>query len=151
MDKTFRVRHFKASVFAHATENQSKVRSSLLNIVPSSMRESLNVNEEVVMGHHGNEIRIYGVELHSDSAYEALKYLICSLSESDKNILLMSLDSRVGDSSSHLYIRLGKQEAYMGRITIRDGNDVIKVLVTVEGCRAVEDLKKFLTELIRTC
>jgi RNA binding exosome subunit len=151
MDRTFRVRHFKASVFAHATEDQSKVKSSLLNIIPLSMRKSLSISEEVVMGHHGNEIRIYGVELHSDLVYETLKYLICSLSESDKNILLISLDSRVGDTSSHLHIRLGKQEAYMGRITIRDGNDVIKILVTVEGCRAVEDLKKFLTELIKTC
>lgn len=151
MGRDTKVKLLRASIFTHATEDLVKVKHALLNIVPQELREAIIVAEDSVKGHHGNEIRINKFELHGDEALKVLKYIICSLSEGDKAVLLLSLNDRVGDVKSHLYIRLGKQEAYAGKLTIRDGSDVIKVSATVEGCRTLDAVKAFIDNLIKEC
>lgn len=151
MDRAVNVKLLRASTFTHATEDPGKVRQALLNILPHGLRSSKKLTEEVVKGHHGNEIRIYKLELHGDEALEVLKYVVCSLDESDRRVLLLSISDRVGDVKSHLYIRLGKQEAYMGRLVVRDGSDVVKVSITIDGCRSSDDVSEFLKELIKVC
>ncbi len=127
-----------------------KVRKALLNLLPQELR-SVRISEEVLEGHYGNEIRVFNVELRGDEAFKALKHIICSLSQSDRNALLLSLALRLGDVKSHLHLRLDKQEAYLGTITLRDGSDIIKFSVTIDGCRKLDDVKNFLDELIREC
>ncbi len=151
MGRDFNVRLLRISVFKHATEDLSKVRQALLNILPQTLRGSKILAEEVVKGHHGNEIRIFRLELHGDEALKTLIHIICSLDESDRRLLKLSVGDRVGDVKSHLYLRLGKQEAYVGRLTIRDGSDVVRVSATVEGCRSLEDINAFLDELFKDC
>lgn len=151
MSRDIGVKLLRASVFTHATEDLSRVRQALLNIVPQELRGSISITEEVVKGHHGNEIKIYRFELHGDYALRVLKYIICSLSDGDRSVLLLSVGDRVGDVKSHLYLRLGKQESYMGRLTVRDGSDVVRVAVTVDGCRTLDDVKGFLNDLVKVC
>ncbi len=151
MSRDINVKLLRVSVFAHATEDLNKVRHALLNVIPPELRGSKAFDEEVVRGHHGNEIRILKLEFHGEVALKTLKHIMCSLTESDRRVLTLSVEERVGDVKSHLHLRLGKQEAYMGRLTIRDGSDVVKVSATVEGCRSLDDVRNFLEEFFKVC
>ncbi len=149
--KGFKIVRLTAAVFYHATEDPAKVRRALLNLAPEAIRSSLHVDEEVVQGHFGNKIGILTLRLSGTKAYEMLRYLVCSLSETDKNILIATIENRIGSRPSHLHIRLSKQDAFKGRAVLMDGDDVIKVSVTVLGVRQPHQLRKFLDSLIGGC
>lgn len=151
MSRDFKVKHLTISVFKHSTEDSEKVKTALLNVLPGELRNVINIDERVVSGHYGNEIRILNIRFQHNQALEVLKNIICSLSEADRNVLLMSLSSRVGDTSSHLHLRLSKQDAFLGRLAILDGNDVIKVVTTIDGCRTADDIKAFINKLVKEC
>jgi RNA binding exosome subunit len=149
--KRLKVLRLTASVFYHATEDPVKVRVALLNLVPEAMRSSLHVDEDVVPGHFGDEIGIITLRLSGNEAFEALRYLICSLSETDRKILLATVENRVGSKPSHLHIRLSKQDAFKGRVALMDGDDIIKISATIQGVRHPQQLRKFLEGLIGGC
>lgn len=150
MGRVIKVKHVHISTFSHATEDPVKVRKAVLNLIPQTLH-SVRVSEEILKGHYGNEIRVLNVEFHGDDAFKVLKHIICSLSQSDRNALILSLALRLGDVKSHLHLRLDKQEAYLGTITLRDGSDVIKCSITIDGCRTLDDVKNFLNELLGEC
>lgn len=150
MTRAVKVKHVRLTTFSHATEDPRKVIEALLNVLPKQLRPSVKILENTLKGHYGNEIKVFNVELHNDDAYNTFKYIVCSMSSSDINALLISLNSRIVNKS-HLHIRLDKQEAYLGVITLRDGSDVIKLSITIEGCKALDDVKFFINELMKEC
>ncbi len=109
------------------------------------------MDEVVTQGHYGNEIGIITVTLKGRNAFKTLKYIICSMERVDRNILVATVSNRAGHRPSHLYFRVSKQEAYLGKVELMDGDDVIKVSVTVNGVRSVDQLKQFLEVLTGEC
>ena len=146
-----KVSRISLSVFYHSTENPSKVRKAILNLIPPELRERVSIDEVITQGHYGNKIGIITVMLKGKNAFKVLKYIICSMERVDMNILIATVSNRAGHRPSHLYFRVSKQEAYLGRVELMDGDDVIKVSVTVNGVRSVDQLKHFLEVLIGEC
>ncbi len=146
-----KVSRLSLSVFYHSTENPAKVRKAILNLIPPELREKVSMNEVVTQGHYGNEIGIITVTLKGRNAFKTLKFIICSMERVDRNILVATVSNRAGHRPSHLYFRVSKQEAYLGKVELMDGDDVIKVSVTVNGVRSVDQLKQFLEVLTSEC
>ncbi|GEM_PF-137964 len=146
-----RVDRLTLSVFYHSTEDPSKVRKALLNLVPQGIRGSIRITESVVQGHYGDTIGILTLLVRGRRAGEILKHIICGLDEIDRKILLATIANRAGVKPSHLHLRVSKQEAYLGRVELMDGDDIIKISATVLGVRSVEELKAFIKALIGEC
>jgi RNA binding exosome subunit len=132
-----RVRSIELQAICHATESPEKVLQALLNLVPPDIRGKIRVEESVAKGHHGNPIRIISASLKGEEAEDTAKWIFGRLSESDLRLLELSLDRRI-DRSGHLYLRIDKQEAYLGRMMVGSGGDVIRVVISVRGGRPKE-------------
>ncbi len=149
MPKILRV---EAVVHSHATEDERKVLKALLEVFPPGLRSKLIIVREELKGHYNNPIvRIRAETPSKDEAFETFRYIIDRLDTADLRYLLTSLEDRV-DRSGTLHIRLSKQDAYLGKLTMFEGDDVVKVSVHVEGRRRrvlrelEEDLKTFLEQ-----
>ena len=147
----YKVTRLTITTFYHSTEDPGKVRKALLNALPKKLREQVRIDEVVTEGHYGNAIGILIVELSGKKALNSFTHIICSLPPIDHQILKATVDNRVGSRPSHVYLRLSKQDAFLRRLTLLDGDDIIKVSATVNGVRRVEDLKEFITDLISNC
>jgi len=138
--------------FAHATEDVNKVKDAVKNILPNDIKNLINnLNITKVKGHYGNEISILDLTLSKRDSYSLFKNVLCNLEETERNILLASLSSRSDRKHSHLYLRLSKQDAYLGRLRLLDGSDVIKLIITFSGIKNIDDLKLFLEDIVRQC
>ena len=149
-----KVKVLRASIkaFAHATEDIDKVRDALKNILPDEIKNAINnLNVTTVRGHYGNEINILDLTLSKNDSYSLLKNILCKLEETERNILLASLSSRSDVKHSHLYVRLSKQDAYLGKLKLLDGSDVIKLVITFSGAKKIDDLRSFLEDIVRQC
>lgn len=133
----------------HATEDVEKVKQALLNILPQNLRDRISVGQETLYGYHGNPIIRFKIVLEGDEAVEALKYLLKMLRETDKNLIINTIDIRYDKKSNELFIRLGKQEAYMGNIAIYDGDDAIRVSISFSIEKSLNAVRNLLENLIR--
>ena len=104
--------------FSHATENEDRVKKAVINV---SKSEDLTCSKSC--GYHGNPITI--IETKITHARDIKDFLI-SLSEEDIKQLIDTIDLRV-DDESFFYMRLDKQEAYLGNPMLNNGEDVISV------------------------
>lgn len=147
----YKVTRLTLNTFYHSTEEPAKVRSALLNALPESIRNKAKIAEVIAQGHYGNVIGILTSDFSGKEALNILAYIICSLPLIDRQILKATIDNRVGSRPSHVYLRLSKQDAFLGKLTLLDSDDVIKVSATVTGVRRVEDLREFIDDLISKC
>lgn len=115
----------------HATENLGKVKKSIINLLPSTIKtlyESL-IEVTLLEGHYGNPIFFLKLKIE-DSVHATLifRHLMKSLDPSD----ILSLEVAIGlhqDSSGNLYLRFDKQQAYLGKVKLNEGDDVIKIKI----------------------
>jgi len=140
-----RILAVEAAVHAHATEDISRVLKALLEVFPANIRDKVEILEEKLEGHYGNPIHRIVAKVSGYYAEEAFKYILSRLSEADRSYLEATLEDRV-DKNGSLYLRLNKQEAYLGRLVVYESDDVIKVVVHLEGRRGrvVRELRKLL-------
>ena len=151
MARRIQVTHLTLSVFSHATEDLGKVKKAILSLIPGFLRNTIKFEELRTKGHYNNEITVVMVKLRKRQAKEVLKHIICSLREIDRKIILATLDNRVDSRVSHFHLRLSKQDAYLGDIRLLDGDDIIKLSVTINGVIRLEDLRNYLNHLIEEC
>lgn len=149
--RKLRVTHLSIHVFYHSTEDPNKVRKAVLNVLPSDLRNEADFEEVVTEGHFGNKIGILTLRLSRNEAEKALRYILCSLDKVDRQILMATLSTRIGTRPSHIHLRVSKQDAYLGKVVLMDGDDIIKVSATINGARRIEDLREFLNDLMGTC
>ncbi|MEM1509000.1 MAG: RNA-binding domain-containing protein [Thermofilaceae archaeon] len=115
----------------HATENSEKVKRSIMNLLPFSIKtlyESL-IDVTLLEGHYGNPI--FFLKLKIDNSVHAtliIKHLMKNLDPSDILNLETAIDLHQ-DSSGNLYLRFDKQQAYLGRVKLNKGDDVIKIKI----------------------
>ncbi len=145
-----RVRKVRIEAFSHATEDLNKVKKAVLTLLPPDLRDKVEIRVNVVKGYYGNEIAVMNVEV-SKKAKHILKHILCSLPQTERIIIKATIDTRVDNKLSHLFLRLSKQEAYLGRVKLMEGSDVIKLVFTIIGIRSFEELRKFIEELVSNC
>jgi len=130
------------TVLIHATEDFDKVIKAVENLMPSRLREQKKVEVEETYGHYENPIHIAKVSFRNpEYAIQALAWIWARLFDEDKARLIRDLDLHL-DNKPKLYMRLDKQEAFLGHVRLSSGDDVIKVVFNFKGSR--EAVKDFL-------
>ena len=117
----------------HATEDVSKVKQAMLNLIPEKLRSKVGFTQSVLRGHYGNPITRIVLYMKNKDAEETLKHIASKMSDIDKRILKTSLDLRT--EASKLYLRFSKQEAYLGNMVLEDSDDIVRAIVTFKGVR----------------
>ncbi len=109
--------------YSHATEDEEKVRTALYNLFKNA-----KIMRRESRGYHGNPIIILEgrIERRGDMAefWEKVSHL--------RGRLLLDLERRV-DDQCNFYMRLDKQEAYLGRAEMTGAKDVIAVRMKVSA------------------
>ncbi len=105
-------------VYAHATEDEVKVRKALDFVTGGA-----EVEEIATEGHHGNTIRILEATVERPVSIRAF---FGRLPPRDIERLLAEADRRL-DEDLFFHLRLDKQEAYQGRLSLADHDDIIAV------------------------
>ena len=143
--------NIEISSIAHATEDPEKVLIAILNILPEDLRGFIRERIEYTdtYGHYKDPIRIYRIKIENNDAEKILSYILNRLSSSEKEILLLSLEDRYDPSTRKLFIRLSKQDAYKGEVSIGFDDDIIRIAVGISGAKNIKDLENYLRSLIK--
>ena len=129
--------------FVYATEEREKVLEAMRNVMDGDVRISH------AEGAYGDPIEI--IEMSGKRDRDA-RSIISTMNESDRKSLFDTLDERTDDDSI-FHFRLDRQEAYLGKLRLASGGDVIGVELKLESYpasreRALENMGKFLEELL---
>ena len=103
--------------------------------------------KEVTEGYHGNPIVILEVFIKEK---RRSKDFFSKLSEEELQEILASLEKRM-DDDCNLYLRLDKQEAYLGTLKMTTSDDAIAIRAKVESYpKKRESAMKSATEFLET-
>ena len=134
MKKALSISSAEVSVFSYSTEDEAKVRRAMLNILPKELGEGVSFSSQALRGHYKDRIIVLKAELKS-GAWAFAHHLMAHLSPVDRRRLLDELDRRM-DRSGNLYLRLNKQEAFLGHIEIGESDPIwIKLKFRSRGRR----------------
>ncbi|MGE5555166.1 MAG: RNA-binding domain-containing protein [Methanocella sp.] len=101
-------------VFAHATENQTKVETATKNLFPPELTQDLVFQKTALTGHHSNPIVMLTARLTDRKLLPAaLEKLGERLSSLDKEQL--QNDIKLHLEKGNLFLRFDKQAAYLGQ------------------------------------
>lgn len=110
------------SVFAHATEDEDKVKQAVKRLA----KYDPTFESQRLTGHYEDPINLLTSKTaQKREATDFLANIVNKLSSLDREILLNELPNRV-DPQGRLYIRLDKQKAYHGRAALNE-TDPIRV------------------------
>ncbi len=114
--------------FAHATEDPAKVKHAISIINPEP---ALDLQIETLRGHFDNPILLLKMKIEEhDQVDQTVTRLQNGLGTDQKEKLAAELNQHL-DERGWLYLRLDKQELYRGRIIFSDGDDVVKVRLSL--------------------
>ena len=120
-------------VIAHATEDIQKVEQATRFLVELISQTEADLTRQYAKGHHGNTIATISAKLAGKALLpNALQLLSQKLSESDKQFLDNDIESCV-DKEGNLYLRFNKQEAFLGRVKLYQGDPIRMRLKFVFG------------------
>ncbi|MDI9644220.1 MAG: RNA-binding domain-containing protein [Candidatus Verstraetearchaeota archaeon] len=119
------------SLICHATEDPKKVEWALLNSIPEGLRGVVKINATLAKGHHGNEIRLISLDEESPAAGEIVNHIMNLLPVGDRIRIRDELD-RFYDSRSTVFLRLDKQKAFGGQLRLSEGDDIMRVKISLD-------------------
>jgi len=149
LSRRIRVESLELVTHCHATEDPEKVKQALLNLLPPDLRNRVAVHEQRLSGYFHNPIVRMQIVLHRDEALESFRYVLCRLPEYDRRYLLLSLEQRYDRRANKLFLRVDKQEAYMGRIALNEGSDTIRLSVSFSLVRSIDEVRSLLESLCK--
>lgn len=104
-------------LFAHATEDLTKVMEAVRNILPADRLEEIDFKKNALRGHHGNPIVFFEAKVKGKELVKAvIESIFSRLSVLDKETLRREIGMYVEKGS--LYLRLDKQAAFQGVIKL---------------------------------
>jgi RNA binding exosome subunit len=110
------------SVFAHATEDEDKVKQAVKRLA----QYEHTFESQRLIGHYEDSINLLTSKtVKKKEATDFLANIVNKLSSLDRETLLNELPNHV-DPQGRLYIRLDKQKAYHGRAVLNE-TDPIRV------------------------
>jgi RNA binding exosome subunit len=117
------VREVEISTFSHATEDEDRVEDAITNLLPEENRD-LWITRKTLKGYHGDPITIVTGKIRTKKgATGVLRRVVQELSSLDQQRLLDELEERL-DDGGNLYIRLDKQNAYLGKVRLLETDPV---------------------------
>ncbi|MFP3157162.1 MAG: RNA-binding domain-containing protein [Caldivirga sp.] len=122
-----------AETHAHATEDYDKVMSTLINLLGPGVAKLVEVSS--LRGHYNNPIKVFRVVLRLKGCGndDIVRGIAARLSDEDKRLIKLSLESRV--SGNKLYLRFDKQRLYLNELTLSGGDDVVRVVIHLNPVR----------------
>ena len=131
------------TTLVHATEDESKVRRAVLNLLPPDVYPPA-FEAVKLKGYYGDPITVLKLNVtHRKPATDLLEHIVKRLSSLDVTSLLDGLTQHV-DESRNLYMRLDKQKAYTGKVVL-ERHDSIRVKARLRLPHKADHM-----ELIRT-
>lgn len=123
-------------VFAHATEDPTKVQTAVRNIFPADLAETLVFQGTNLTGHHGNPIILFTAKLTDKKLLpKALEKIGKDLGVLDKEELNQNIKLHL--EKGNLYLRFDKQSAFMGAPKFSQ-NDPIHIKIHFKNKTAQE-------------
>lgn len=123
-------------VFAHATEDPTKVQKAVRNIFPADLAETLVFQGTNLTGHHGNPIILFTAKLTDKKLLpKALEKIGKDLGVLDKEELNQNIKLHL--EKGNLYLRFDKQSAFMGALKFSQ-NDPIHIKIHFKNKTAQE-------------
>jgi RNA binding exosome subunit len=118
----------EVSSFIHATEDPDKVIVACRNVLPLDYVDEITFESRNLLGHYNNPITLLRARIKQRRVLEAfIENLVGNLSEVDKEYLASDVKRRIDDKGT-LYLRLDKQEAFLGQMKL--GNiDPIRITI----------------------
>ncbi|MBC7107604.1 MAG: exosome subunit [Methanomassiliicoccales archaeon] len=132
-------------VFVNATEDENKVIKALQFVAGiNEFKRSLST------GYHGNPITILETILRKKTEIDAF---FSRVSSNDLKKIVDTLERRT-DDEGFVYFRFDKQLAYLEKLVLTDGEDVIAVKGKVKAYpstydRAIDKSKEYFESLIK--
>jgi hypothetical protein len=136
--------HFR--IFCHATEDETKVVQALKFVSGAD-----DMTREVTEGYHGNPIVKLEVFIKEK---RRSKDFFSRLDENIIQELVGTLDKRM-DDDCNLFLRLDKQEAYIGNLKMTTNDDAIAVRAKIESYpkkreTAMKSVTEFLESMVQS-
>lgn len=126
------VTKIKARAYSRATELPERVESAILNLIPEDFRKDVDVSTTDVEGHSGDDRQIVVVQLKKKPWCEAtLDYIFSGFDDRDRRRVQNSLLRRL-NVNCLFFLRIDKQAAFLGKIALADGPDVISVRIDIK-------------------
>lgn len=113
---------------AHATEDVSRVHEALEHVLP----ENTAIDAIETEGYFGNPITIFTARLEKKAAGKYIDFLREKLPAEDLRQLIHELPERV-DDDCNFFLRLSKQDAYLGDVRITYADDAISLRARIEA------------------
>jgi len=140
-----RIEKLIIQVLCHATEDQDKVLRAVRNVLGNAA-DKVSISSETLKGHYGDPVTIMRMYLLDESACEEVFLRILSSLSRFEQEEIWSERVKRGKHGGKLYIRLDKQEAFLGRIRQSD-KDPIRIVVEARG--NMDALRKKFEERLR--
>ncbi|MCD6421556.1 MAG: hypothetical protein J7L17_04015 [Thaumarchaeota archaeon] len=141
-----RVEKLVIQVLCYATEDPKKVLKAVENVLGADAAKKMSMSSERLEGYYGDPITLMRIFLLDRELCEkVLLRILSNLSVFEREELWRDR-SKLGRHGGKLYIRLDKQEAFLGRIRLSD-KDPIRIVAELRG--NVEALRKRLEEKLQ--
>lgn len=131
------------STIAHATEDLEKVLAAMRNIIPKDLWGEFErvASIDPLEGHYGNPVTRIVARFRGKSAEHVARYILSRFEKADFETLIYTLERRF-DGKGRIFVRVSKQDAYLGRVRLMDGDDIIRVVLTLPGARSVAEVER---------
>ncbi|NHI83128.1 MAG: hypothetical protein EAX81_02320 [Candidatus Thorarchaeota archaeon] len=142
------VRRIEARAHVRATEVPDRVLAAVTNVFPEIYHDQLETTWTKVETHSGILMFVVIAVLEGEKAcINAFESIMNTLSMPDKRTLSRTIESRIDDQCI-FYLRLEKQEAFLERLKLAIGPDVISLRVHLQQlprCK-YDDAAKFIID-----
>ncbi len=138
--------------YSRATEVLTRVESAVMAVYPREVYDQVRLDRVMAEGLSQNPIVVITGILQGNTACQtALESILARLSREDRQEILDTLANRL-DESCKLYLRLDKQAAYLGRLEMARGPDLMSVQIQIRvypRC-SLDVVRRALEEIITT-
>ena len=148
MKTTQVIQSVELSTIAHATDDLDKVSVALSHLLPDSLRGRQLFTRQYLEGHFNNPIITFTARLTVPSDVEEFsKFLLSQLPKPEKLSIQRDLNLH-SDSDGNLYLRINKQKALLGAITLNDEDPIrVKLKFTRFGGDVTDRMAEYLESI----
>jgi RNA binding exosome subunit len=137
------IAYIDVRVFAHATEDPTKVQTAVQNLLPVELAQTLVFEKTNCTGHHGNPIILFTAKLTDKKLLpKSLEKFGNELSSLDKEELDLSIKLHL--EKGNLYLRFDKQSAFLGALKVAQ-KDPIHLKVHFKN-KTADEIKEILKQ-----
>lgn len=138
----------EARAYSYESEILSRVITAVRNLFPADLQEDLKIQTQNTVGVSHTNITLVSASLRGKRhCMTAFEFLIHSLTDSERLHIVHTLSRRIDERCS-LFLRFDKQDAYLNKIRLATGNDVVSIRIHLQyfprcdTALAIQDLRK---------